>query len=409
VKKYDSSILRNLLIITTILLTCNLFAQKEINWEYDNKYDDEKLFIHAFTNYELNSRWEFEAERNLIRKNYTRASFGSITTKELLCDFQLHINKDLGQGWYFQENMNWYASHHQDKEEKSNYIGFEKIIYKNFSIYLHLAPYFDKEYIDGKIGFSWTDSSRTEYLRMAYVWKDIFYDSKIGRECRTVQQPRGVQWKIRKKIKNWWLFARGEYIQGFKRKYFSRSSPLDKKYHQQKTNNWELKLYKRFSNLIFVEFSNYYYYYYDNKKFWLDNNNYTYEDYIFRSKLKIITDLGQLLTLRTGLQYVKKNARARGYRNYEYNREGVFLPDIAFEFNLKSGFIELGYFGSHYGWNLDNYSENQRDSKKKGYIDKVKLGYTHNFTKRSKIQLSISHVLILQGFGGANAQYIIYF
>ncbi len=98
-------------------------------WEYDDRYKDELLFLHAFVNYDFNPEWYFFWEENRLRKNQTRMSFGSVEINDLLCNYHTVVNAPLARNWWFRLDHRYYASQHLDDKIEYLFMGFERVIY----------------------------------------------------------------------------------------------------------------------------------------------------------------------------------------------------------------------------------------------------------------------------------------
>jgi len=93
--------------------------------------------------------------------------------------------------------------------------------------------------------------------------------------------------------------------------------------------------------------------------------------------------------------------------DYSYRRREL-LPAVFAARSLGDHEVELGWFGSAYDWDYDAVAA-VGDYERNDYIDKVKLGWTYVFGEKSRIHLSLSHVVRLDNFGGGNAQYLLAF
>jgi len=114
-----------------------------------------------------------------------------------------------------------------------------------------------------------------------------------------------------------------------------------------------------------------------------------------------------LYTARAELHGIKQYGRARGRKNYHYNRKEC-LPAFFISRPGKAHAFEIGYFGSFYGWDYNDVVDTF-DFSRDDYVDKLKIGWIYHFTKRARIQLSLSHVVQRESFGGGNAQYMMFF
>lgn len=396
--------MKKYMILIIALFAINAYSME---WEFDDAYKNERLYIHALTNYELNPKWHLDWEKNFIHRNGMKLSFGSVTTEELMCNVQLVINEELGNGWRFREYFHWYASRHRNTEEKSNFMGFEKEIWNGFSSFLLFHTAYHKEEMDMKWGVGYANPNREKYVRFAIAWNDFVYDSKNDKGGKTLQNAPVFQWNARVGKGNWWIFSQGKYTDGFKRNY-ADPELSSVSFHQQKINDAAIKFYYELSPTSLIEISTFYYYFYERKRYRTPEYDYSYRNNIYQHTLRYLFDLNSRINLRSSVHYVWQNSDANGFRNYTYERRELFFPAIFVEFRLAQEILELGYFGSSYKWDHDE-GINADDFSEDGYIDKLKLGWTHEFNDHAKLQVSISHVVSISGFGGGNLQYIMFF
>lgn len=187
----------------TILLIVIVFIFNSIlafEWTYDQGYVDERLYLHVATNYAFDQDWSRAWEKNYLKASGIRMNYGSVTTSELLSDFQILINEQIAKGWKFHSHFIQYDSRHRNDRVGSNFIGLEKSIFSNISLFALFNPYFDKEKIDSKVGLTISSSNQKKYLRLSYVFEDFVYDHKNSVSGKTIQKPGRLDWKDRKSV-----------------------------------------------------------------------------------------------------------------------------------------------------------------------------------------------------------------
>jgi len=106
--------------------------------------------------------------------------------------------------------------------------------------------------------------------------------------------------------------------------------------------------------------------------------------------------------LRPEVHWLRQWASSAGRRDFTHRRED-FFPALFVELRTpgKSTW-ELGYMAAHYGW---DYASGAWRDESDGFTDKIKLGWTYAFRPDARLQLSLSHELDLDRFGGGNVQY----
>ena len=144
----------DILLVLVFLSFRSLYPETRFsNWKFDNHYKKRLIFLHSFVNYELDSSWQIDWQREYFRMNGLKLSFGSVTAKNLNSSIEAVINNDLGKGWYFRAEFNQIKQRMKHEPEYSSFMGFEKNIFKNFSIFSQCNPTYDKEDIDLLLGY----------------------------------------------------------------------------------------------------------------------------------------------------------------------------------------------------------------------------------------------------------------
>lgn len=396
----------NILLLIILLFKSAIFAA-DFKWTFERGYKNDMLHLHSFVNYEFNPLWHYTWEKNLLKGNGFKFCIGSVTTNDLIGDGQLVINQDLGAGWRFLGYGDWYASRHQNTEEKSIFLGFEKRVIRNIHLFILFNPSSDKEFTDVNMGFSLIGSNRENYLRAALSLEDFVYDEKNDLGGQSNQYPVGVQWLIRYEIKKWCFYGEGKYSSGFERRYPDMELSPDMNFHQQQIDKFNTKLYYHITGASLLELSLYHYHFKEGKLYYESEFDYSYINYINNLTVKYVVPFKEKGRIHLQLHYLIKNANSDGYKGHDYRRK-EFLPAIFYEYILPKNIFEFGYMSSIYDWNYDSIT-NVNDYLDEGYIEKVKFGWTYHFNENTKLQLSISHVVSITNFGGANLQYMMLF
>ncbi|MBF0226569.1 MAG: hypothetical protein HQK76_14030 [Desulfobacterales bacterium] len=390
-------------------LLCNFFAifllSPSFAFNFDSEYKNEKLYLHEIVNYSLNPHWDNEWEKNYFKQNGIKLSFGSIASDKLLCIGDIVINQELDKNLTFRYFFKWRASKYRNTEEKNSYFGLEKALYNNISVFFMLNPAYNKDELDGLLGISIMDYSFEQYIRVSLCYDDFIYDKKNSMGGKTEKAPIGVKWDIRIGSDTLWLFSEGKYSSGFKRKYpIIELSPIVTS-HEQQINDVILKLYLKINSNSLSEINYYHYHFYEVKKHYKNLDNYSYLNEINNISLKYMLSLTYDDRIRTEINYLFQNSKAFGCRDYKYHRHD-FMPAIFYEHDFENTSFEIGYMSSTFNWDNNELNNAYTNS---GYIDKIKMGWTYFFGNKAKLQLSVSHVLSVSGFGGGNLQYILIF
>ena len=395
------------ILILLLSILCLFDSSLSFDWKYDQGYQDERLYLHVATNYTFDQDWCRDWQKNYLRASGLRMNYGSVTTSELLSDFQILINEKIANGWKFHSHFIKYDSRHRNDIIESNFMGLEKSIFSNFSLFALFNPYFDKEKIDSKVGLIVTNSNQKKYLRLSYVFEDFVYDQKNSVSGYTIQNPRRLDWKIRTGGKNWILYSDGQYSRPFKRKFQDRERSPEINWHSRAIDDIITKLYLRPDKNIFIEYRNWFYHFYEAKNFWNPVYNFSYNNNIYQNSLYATFKINKKIDLRYEFHHIYQNSKADGYQNYDYQRGEIFFPDVFVDYTTGRDILTFGYFGTSFKWDKTGKQIDEIDQK--GYEDKLIFGWQHIFSSKTKLKLSISHSTTYHGFGGGNIQYMMFF
>lgn len=385
-----------------------LSTSDEFDFPFEDAYTDAGLYLHALANFDYHPRWHFEWQKNLFSGNALQITTGSVTSKELLVDGQLMLNENLSKGWWFSMRGLWRSTFHQNKRDITAYLGLERQIIKNSTIFLLFHPRYDKEFADAQIGFSLYGKNRQRYLNLAMVIEDFAYDHKNDQGGKTNQMPIGIQWYLRYGKGNLWIYSDGYLGTGFKRSFPDpEKSPLITS-HQQQVNYFNFKLFYETGLSSLLELSIYQYHFVDAKTFYQSEDDYDYRNVINDISIQYLLPFREKYRLRLLVHYVYQEANSVGYHQHEYNRDDI-VPAAFLEWIQDNHKVDVGYMFTWFNWNYTAAIESRNYQLDNGYFDKLYLGYTYQFNANAALHISISHQIKVSGFGGANAQYMMFF
>ncbi|MBD3225739.1 MAG: hypothetical protein GF313_13505 [Caldithrix sp.] len=394
--------------IILLVATCTALAQNASDKTYTKTYQNKLLFLHARANYALNEAWNYRWQAKRINSNGLRLSFGSVEKNDLLSKLDLIVNQQLNSDWHFHLNYYWHESQYPNKPEQFIYMGLERRIYKNLSTFLHFNPSFDKEAIDFRSGFILTNDDRTQYVKVALDWNDFIYQAKNDRGGITQQDAKGIYWLMRYKNGSFTFFSSGIYNPGFKRKFPDLIKSPDLRMHNQQITRQIIKLYYHFDRNTFLQLGYNKYHFEEGKSYTEINKNYSYRNAIAFYSLKYLTPLNNRWYLRTALHCIKQSSNADADEHLQIERREI-LPAVYLDYRYgKHSAVELAYMGTTINWDYNNAALIP-NAKHETYTEKIKLGWNYHFSKKSRVQFSLSHVISYWGFGGANVQYELYF
>ena len=396
--------------LSVLIISCSVVSAISgfINWSFEDDYQDRLLFIHPFINYDYNAYWYYDWEKNLFKRNGFLFSVGSVTTKDLLVDGTLVINEYLGAGWRFRGEGRWLETLHLADKEKYTFMGLEKEVINNTSVYLIVNPAYDKENTDINMGILFADSTYENYLRLGFLWEDFVYDAKNNLVGVTDKTPYALQWVFRYQLDQITVYSQGRLSQGFKRRFPNKQSSPDLNYHDLLHNDFTVKIYYVPSKVSILNLSAYQYQFQETKIFSADSFNFHYNTRVKDIGLDYLLTFKELNRLQFQLHYVNKKAKSIGYRQHRFDRNDILMA-FSYERFFGKHMIELQYMYALPRWNYDSYHEQEQSYAYRGTMDKVKIGWTYQFPQRSEIHISASHEVHEGTFGGANLQYILLF
>jgi hypothetical protein len=392
--------------LAVLLVSVPTYAQA-FDWEFDDFYTSNLLYLHPVVNYELHPLWYRDWEDNLYSSNSVRFSFGSVTLTELFSDSRIVINEHLIHGLWFRLDDTWYASHHVDREERTRRVGLEQYLWEGFSTFCYGDLAFNKEEADILFGISVTDSTRRLFARVAFLDEDQFYDEKNDMAGKTQRRPLGLTWALNHRIGLLRVFSEGRCSSGFHRTFADSALSLGLSSHSLKDNRALIKLYYCPNEASLWEFAVARSFFSESKEYHDSAFDYDYTNRVTSYNLRCLFRIREQKRLRIGSYYIKQIAEASKYEEYSYRRNEV-LPYLFLEIERPFGTVELCYLGS-YSTCTYHAAEDADDYDTDSYVDKIKLGYSYGFSEKAKIQLSVSHVLAIEEFGGGNAQFLLFF
>ena len=399
---------KNIQYLCSIFLLLSLpVSASDLGYTYQDAHDDQMLYLHAMVNYRYDASWQFDWEKYQFSKNGFRISVGSVTTTDLLTDWSLFINQDLGAGWRFQGVGTWNETRHKSIFEKSAFMGLEKNIYEGIHLHLLVNPSYFKENTDLNTGFTLYNDSRESYLHLALQYEDFVYDSKNDFAGESIQAPLSMTWSARTGRSNVWLYTEGRVSTGFKREFPDMEKSPDLRTHDQARNELKLKFYYTDDGFSLSQIGMHVYHFREQKSFSEHEYNYVYENIFFDYFAEHISILSGKHRVRAVGHMIIQNAFGEGYRAHEFERNDL-LGGLFYEYLISGHSIELGYMFASFDFDYEDYGL-FRDYQTSGFTDKVMLGWSFSFPNNAEINISLSHQVSIGGFGGANLQYIMFF
>lgn len=395
-------------VLAVLLLASTAQAQLlQEEWELENGYDDDMLFLHALVNYSQDVYWQLEWERRLLKDNAVQLNSGSVAAAELLTSVDLNINQDLNDKWRFQGGAFRHESKHRPGRQEDIFLGLERSILQSSSLFFMATPQYDKEFIDLFAGYTFYRDERQQYVRAGVLLEDITYASKNDLEGKYEQEPVALQWAVRLGADDWWIFSQGRVGTGFERVFPDADASPELLRHDQQENFALLKFTKvQGSDIAWSAWIDWYEFN-ETKLFRQQGVDYEYLNSQLSFAGEYVRTLRDKHRFRVVAHYVRQEASSRGFNAHEYDRTDV-LAGLFYERLWTSNRLMLAYvFGQP---DAEFLPEDQsRAFTLDDYRDKIIVGWRYTFSADAQVLISLSHEVAAMGFGGGNVQFQMFF
>ena len=376
-------------------------------WQFEKPYTDNYLYLHSFINYSHNAFWKFDWQKNLIKSNGLKINFGSVSTNDLQSDINLIINQEISNSWRFKSSGTYRANRFENSQKQNLFMGFEKTVFQSVGLFFQINPLFEKEYIDISFGGLFSDDKREKYISLEIILEDFLYGEKNDFEGKSINDPIVLNWKLRYGLDKIWFYVEGRLTNGFERKFEDKDHSPEINYHLQKINNVNSSLFYLLNRKSILSLNYYFYSFYESKNFYETENNFSYSNDIHDFSIELIYNFKKLNNFRLQSHYLIQNAVSIGYRAHHYKRKeslnGVYYERIFSNFS-----IEAGYLFSIFNWKYNRTLSNN-DYSRSDFSSKVSISWNYQFNINAVLRLSLSHEIEINGFGGGNLQYMMFF
>ena len=400
---------KKLHVLPTLLLATNVNAQmRDADWEFEEPYDDQMLYLHALVNYSYDLQWQVDWERRRFVNNAFRIKTGSVTSTELLTDIDLNINQALNEKWRFQGSFRRDGLRQRPEREDQLLVGFERSLFERSAVYLTINPEFDKEFIDIAAGYTLYYDDRQQYVRVGVLLEDVNYETKNNLSGKTEQDPIALQWAVRLGLANdWFVYSEGEVGSGFERLFPDATASPDVSRHDRRSNTAQLRVSRTSDNdtawSAWVEW----YDFNEVMQFRQPALDYDYKNTQLDFAVEHVRVLGDRHRLRLLVHYLDQQAESRGFNEHDYKRSDV-LGGAFYEYLWPNSGATFAYaFGQP---DIVFEAPDPTDSyRRDNYRDKLIAGWRYNFSEDAQIHLSVSHEVSINGFGGGAVRFQMFF
>lgn len=396
-------------VLPILLLAKSATAQlPDTDWEFEDPYRDQMLYLHALVNYSYDLQWQFDWERRQFVNNSLRVNTGSVTSTNLLTDVDLRINQPLNEKWRFQGSFRRQALRQRPNRDDQLLLGLERSILESSAIYITVNPEFNKEFIDVVAGYTFYRDDRQQYVRVGVVLNDVNYDTKNDLGGITEQDPIALRWAVRLGLANdWFLYSEGEVGNGFERVYPDADKSADVARHNRSVNSAQLRVSRADEDGTAWSAWVDWYQFNEVMQFRQPGFDFDYENRQLNVAAEHTRVLRDRHRLRVLLHYVDQKAGSRGFNEHDYDRSDV-LGGAFYEYLWPNSGATLAYAfgqpdiafrepGPTGNYNLDDYR------------DKLIVGWRYDFSEDAQIFVSLSHEVSVKGFGGGAVRFQMFF
>ena len=377
------------------------------DWELEEGYDDDILYLHALVNYSYDLHWLLEWERRLLADNGLRLNVASVSAQELLTIADLNVNQELNAKWRVQGRAFRHETKHRPGRNDQFFFGLERSILESSSVFLMVTPQYDKEFIDLYAGYTFYRQDRQQYVRVGILLEDMVFNTKNELEGEYEQEPVALQWAVRLGAEDWWIFSEGKFGTGFERFYPNAEASPELLRHDQQENFGRLKFTSVVSNDVAWSVWVDWYDFAETKFFRQPGLDYDYTNSQLDCAAEYVHTLWERHRLRFLAHYIQQEAGSTGFNAHDYDRTDV-LGGAFYEYLWPMNGLTLAYA---FGMPDAEYQslDDSRNFNLDDYRDKLIVGWRHNFSADAQILFSISHEVSTQGFGGGNLQFQMFF
>lgn len=391
-----------------LLLCANASAQVPgEDWELENGYDDDILYLHSLVNYSHDLHWQLEWERRLLADNGFQLNSASVSANELLTIVDLNINQSLNDKWRFQARAFRHETKHRSSRDDQLFIGFERAILESSSLFLMATPQYNKEYMDLHVGYTFYRQDRQQYVRVGVLLEDMVFATKNELGGEYEQKPVALQWTLRLGADDWWVFSEGRFGTGFERVYPDAEASPELSANNRQENFALVKFTRQFSEDIAWSAWIDWYDFSETKTFRQPSLDYDYTNTQLIIAAEYIQTLRDRHRLRFLAHYILQDAGSTGFNEHDYDRTDV-LGGAFYEYLWSTSGLTIAYaFGLPDAAYLS--FDDTRSYELNDYRDKLIVGWRYHFSIDAQILFSLSHEVSTQGFGGGNLQFQMFF
>ncbi len=389
-----------------LILVAESANAQVVEWEFDDSYDSNLVFVHPLVNYAINPDWVRARERVLFDGTSFEATIGSVTTQRLYTDARVRIDEGLGDTRFrFYYNLRWLDGEHLDTTWLQQFVGFEMKATGPLGLQAMIHPTPAKDDMDLAVGVTLTNDSRQRYLRALVRWDNFLWEKRNESGGTSVQEPVGIQWEGRWAGGSFEAFSEGR-VQSESERLFpdSTQSPLvSGTQNQVNGSNTRLRWLSGETSYLELQLSTYLFV--EGEDCRDPAGSFGYRNRILETVLRYVFPLGERWRAWPALHLIDQEAEAEGRRQYTFSRTDL-MPVVFVGYSFSdSNMLELGYMGSVSN-RVQMDVDPQYDLDRRSYADKIEIAWTHSFVPTARLQFSLSQEVTSGRFGGGNIQFM---
>jgi hypothetical protein len=359
------------------------------------------LFAHPLVNYHADPQWIRAWEADLQSGNSLRVNVGSVSTDDLLTDVELHLTQPMGGRFRALYDMQWWETSHLETPGTQHFLGLEFAALPTLGLQLQAHPASRKEEMDMRAGLLLHDVPRRQYLRLLVRWDDWLFEEKNDRAGTSDQVAMRFEWTTRLALRRVEMFSRGHYGSQTRHSYPDSLASPDLVDEARGRGGSETRLRALFEADRFLELELLHHEYQESRTLRGAPVTDTYRNRIVDVAVRGLWGWRDRWWVRGELHRVDQRARRRGDRSYDYGRTD-WMPALFVQRRLHAMHrLELGYLATAYDW---TGSPEPSAPEQDGVVQKLELGWLIEFSRQSRLQVSVSHEPDPQRFGGGNIQ-----
>jgi len=371
-------------------------------WPHSTIIGSRLGWVHPLVNYAVDPIWQRDWERRLLDGSSLQTTVGSVSTESFFTRMIVNLDRPLRGRFRFVYRGTWREGNHRDEDLQEHWLGLEARLAGPVGVHLQAHPTSDKAEMDLRAGLVLTDERRERYLRLSLRLDDFAYGAKNDLGGDSESESVGVQWEGRYTAGRWEMVSSGYYGSVSQRRYDDPelSPDLAAAVRDRGGSTWTVRYLLDDGDFLSVGA--------DHDAFAAAechrdaDHSYAYDNESLHLRARWVLHARRTWGLRSEMHWLRQWSASSGRWNFRYRREDLFPALFGQWRPSASSTLELGYMACLHRWDYDTPWGPRPVN---DYTDKVKLGWLYAFTPEARLQVSISHEVDLDRFGGGNIQY----